>query len=695
VVAGGALGGLGYAGEEQDRKKGKADEAPPPPPPVGAKDGEEAPTQQVRQWFPEAFLWQPLVETDATGKATLDVRVPDQLTTWRVLALAHDRQGRQAGSVTTFDSRLPLYADPVIPAWLYAGDVLDLPVQLVNAGDRAVSGSLTVRAEGALSGGGSGPVSLPIGGTDVARIRVVADGAGSGTIRADLSGAEGVGDAVVREIRVIPQGRPMSVERGGTLSGSREFTLHAPEESDPATRALEVRVFAGALSVLGAELDRLEATGVADGAYAYALLGDYGAMTTSMGVDVDAKQLRKLRLLAWQRVVRDARTPDAGVASDLLVGLGSVDGDEMVDGLKPRLVRTLVGGQRGDGTWARQPTAPLQQVLVQTAWAARALPETEAGSRRRAAGALERFSSEIDDPYTAAVVLASGLVSGDRVQILRKIVLDGLVEIRDGAKTVSVPAQVRNAWGLRPSRAEMLAWTSLALGDDPARADLVGELMSHWSGEWGFGASRVDAVALDVVTAALPALQAPLQVVLSVDGAEVSRATVDPKQPRVAAVLTGKPSGADARIELHTEPSAPGLAYAASLHTWVPWSGDEELAGVDVKVTTGRLQVGRSSPVTLEVAAASGSVLVIEQGLAPGVTVDRESAQLPAGATLEVAGDRVRITTPAFGAGDVQVYQIPVQPSLPGTFSTAPLVVRTAGQEVNLKPVGWTVAPEG
>ena len=44
----------------------------------------------VRQWFPEAFLWQPRVVTNEQGMATLEVRVPDQLTSWRVLALAHD-----------------------------------------------------------------------------------------------------------------------------------------------------------------------------------------------------------------------------------------------------------------------------------------------------------------------------------------------------------------------------------------------------------------------------------------------------------------------------------------------------------------------------------------------------------------------------------------------------------------------------
>ncbi|MGI5865882.1 MAG: alpha-2-macroglobulin family protein, partial [Myxococcales bacterium] len=52
-----------------------------------------------RAWFPETFLFDPLVVTDEQGKASVPVRVPDRLTSWRVLALAHSRDGAQAGAV--------------------------------------------------------------------------------------------------------------------------------------------------------------------------------------------------------------------------------------------------------------------------------------------------------------------------------------------------------------------------------------------------------------------------------------------------------------------------------------------------------------------------------------------------------------------------------------------------------------------
>lgn len=79
--------------------------------------GTTAPTEAAptRAWFPETFLFEPLVVTDATGLAQVSVKVPDRLTTWRVLALAHSRSGAQGGAVTSFLGTLPVYVDPIVP----------------------------------------------------------------------------------------------------------------------------------------------------------------------------------------------------------------------------------------------------------------------------------------------------------------------------------------------------------------------------------------------------------------------------------------------------------------------------------------------------------------------------------------------------------------------------------------------------
>src|SRR6185369_12580463 len=97
------------------------------------------PEGPTRSWFPETFLFEPLVVTDAQGSATVKVRVPDRLTTWRVLALAHSRAGAQGGAVASFLGTLPAYVDPITPKVLLVGDEVRIPVQLVNTTEAPVS----------------------------------------------------------------------------------------------------------------------------------------------------------------------------------------------------------------------------------------------------------------------------------------------------------------------------------------------------------------------------------------------------------------------------------------------------------------------------------------------------------------------------------------------------------------------------
>ena len=122
------------------------------------------------------------------------------------------------------------------------------------------------------------------------------------------------------------------------------------------------------------ELERLGASSDG-GAYRYAVIAHAARLATAVGIELDAHRLRHLRLQAWQQVVRQARSPDAGVAADLLGARDGLSDDEQTLAMRSRLVRALIAGQRGDVTWARQANASLQQVLVQTAVAARVVQE--------------------------------------------------------------------------------------------------------------------------------------------------------------------------------------------------------------------------------------------------------------------------------------------------------------------------------
>jgi hypothetical protein len=684
----------GAVGAKREAKAGRArNDKPSPSPAVGGmpgkaaaadgKDVAEAPEEEpaaerTRAWFPEAFLWQPLVETGPDGTATVPFTVPDSLTTWRVLALAHDRAGQQTGAVTTFSSTLPVYVEPVVPGWLYAGDRLVLPVQVMNNTSAPVSGALTVEATGPLSGLGTASVTLGAGSSDVRALPLTATGAGEARLTARFRAGDHA-DAAERVVPVLPTGRPVVATAGGTLTDERPFRVPVAEGADPSTQELEVVLFGGPLAVVQAELGRLSAGArPLDPAYGFALAARAVSLGEASGAPVSPDVVRRVRLLAWQRVVRDARAADPGVAADLLASLRGELGVEAAGPMRTTLVRALVDGQRADGTWGRRPTAPLQEVLVNTAWAGRVLPEDQRAARLRASAALERFLHEVKDPYTAAVVLASGLVDGDAASALRATLTDAVRRADDGTPSIDVPAGVVNPWGVRPAASEVAAFAVLALPDGPERRDLAATLLSAWSAADGFGAGRVDCLALEAVALALPPTTSPVTVSVSADGEVVASGRWDPARPGEPLLLQARPP-AGASLTLRAEPPLAGAAFVATRRSWVPWSDADRLPGVDVTVEPGALAAGQPGSVAVEVVAPARRVVTVELPL-PAQTAVQEDEILAANPGLDamlvtVHPDRVILVTRAFEPATPQRFVVPVTPAFGGDFATAPVLV--------------------
>jgi hypothetical protein len=333
--------------------------------------------------------------------------------------------------------------------------------------------------------------------------------------------------------------------------------------------------------------------------------------------------------------------------------------------------------------------------LVQTALAVRALPADAELPRSRARGAFERHLKRVEDPFTASAILATGLLDKDSASVLEKLVVDA-VEERDGVYVLTVPDGVRDAWGLPPTRAEALAWATLALQprtDLAWRGDLVGELLQGYAPGSGFGAGAADVLVLDALLGALPPTPRAVDVSLLLDGQIVARGTVDPSQPKLPARLTAQPGAGAHTITLQTASEVPGLGFAATLRDWVPWTGAEALTGVDVEVDVGRMRLGREGTVTVTLAAPSGSALDVVLALPAGAQGDPGAVQDEAGAvTATVRPDAVLLHTRAFGAGEILTVTVPVQPAFAGRFSTAPVqVAADGGGWASLAPATWTV----
>ena len=248
--------------------------------------------------------------------------MPDRLTEWRVLGLAHSPQGGVAGAATSFVSTLPVYADPVLPPFLLQGDVARVPVQVVNTTDVAQRATLTVAASGAATARTTGPVSLPPGGSAVVWTELRPTRSGRLTLRAEL----GAADAVERTLDVHPSGRPLTQSRSGTLAAARSMELLGPVDLDPDSARVRLVVYPGALAILRQELGSAADRGGLEGAaHALALAGQAPAVLENLGQPVSttgpdpearriAENLRSMRIRGAARAARLSRAPGLQVA---------------------------------------------------------------------------------------------------------------------------------------------------------------------------------------------------------------------------------------------------------------------------------------------------------------------------------------------------------------------------------------------
>lgn len=699
----------GYASRAKEEAKMAMMAAAPAAEPGEAAASEGAASAPTRAWFPETFLFEPLVVTDDAGRATVPVRVPDRLTRWHVLALAHSRSGAQAGAVTSFLGTLPTYVDPVIPGFLLAGDEVRLPIQMVNTTKAEVATPLKIEAVGAAVGGAPASARIPAEGSRVEYVTLRTSQPGKVALKATL----GSTDAVVREVDVQPSGRPILQTTGGTLAAPRTVELSGPADALPQSQRVRLLVYPGALAVLRAELAAAtNRGGDADDAYALLLSGKAAELLRSLGDEPDADALRTLRVISTQRAVRLARSPSTATATLLAEAALSHPDQPLLARLGERMAATVASAQRPDGTCQGGDGWTLQRLLVTTAdcvRAVRAASDSQAAKNRaaavaiRASGAFERYLDQVQDGYTAAAILASGSVTGAAAEKLRTVVRDGLKQRTDGTQVLGVDASVQRPDGERPSEEEATALAVLALqGDAKAPlADLGAAVLGGYRASSGWGDGRANLVCLQAVLALFKERIPPnVKILLQMDGKTVTEGTLDAKALREVLALEAAAPGATGphTWTIRADPPVPGLGYSLALQSWVPWK-KETASGLELSVkTAAELRVGQPAEVDVAAAVPAGLPVKIRHALPAGVQPDTASLDaLVSNGTIsryETEDGAISLEVPGKPPGQTFAARYRVIPTLAGTLhapasSIAPLA---RSEQVSYVPSGaWSV----
>ena len=214
---------------------------------------EEAPATPIRARtdFSALALFAASLPTDARGHAEVALKVPDNLTRYRVMAVGV-AGGKQFGAgESSVQARLPLMVRPSPPRFLNFGDRFELGVVLQNQTDAPLDVQVAVRATNAeLTAGAGRRLTVPAG--DRVEVRFPAAAQRAGTARFQVGVAAGrFADAAEFSFPVWTPATTEAFATYGTLDqGAVVQPVQAPPNVVPQFGGLEVTTSSTALQSL-------------------------------------------------------------------------------------------------------------------------------------------------------------------------------------------------------------------------------------------------------------------------------------------------------------------------------------------------------------------------------------------------------------------------------------------------------------
>ncbi len=243
-------GGRGFSGGHGGQYRGPGGGVPPAFQNAAAGWGGDFGGQfEVRKTFADTAGWFPHVETGESGEAIVRVKLPDNLTTWRLTAHGVSTTalvGQSRASILV-RKKLLLRVDP--PRFLVQGDTLTLPAVVHNHSTEMREVEVAVDAQGLGKRDPSrATVKVPAGG--VALTDHVLNATEHGRIKFEARAqADGGVDALNAEFGVLPRGLRMNEGRSGVIDSARGpdqgGTFVIPPEVMPGTARLRILLHPG------------------------------------------------------------------------------------------------------------------------------------------------------------------------------------------------------------------------------------------------------------------------------------------------------------------------------------------------------------------------------------------------------------------------------------------------------------------
>ncbi|MFH0770557.1 MAG: Ig-like domain-containing protein [Candidatus Peregrinibacteria bacterium] len=194
--------------------------------------GGGAPETSVRGNFLDTASWNPVIVTGDDGRATVSFTLPDNLTTWQLLAIAHTKDHLFGAAEKTIIETKRVIVRPVRPRFGVIHDAVTIGAIVHNATDAEREFSVSLTGSG-FTAASKKPqsVSIAAGAQEKLSFPVTIDPGEKVTLHF-LAESEDLRDEVIESFPVYPYGTPQSSATTGITEDRTQESILVPSKED-------------------------------------------------------------------------------------------------------------------------------------------------------------------------------------------------------------------------------------------------------------------------------------------------------------------------------------------------------------------------------------------------------------------------------------------------------------------------------
>ncbi len=628
----------------------------------------EKSTPRLREYFPETLVWSPELVTDKDGKASLNFKMADNITTWKLYTIASTKQGKIGVAEKEITVFQPFFVDLDPPKFLTDGDEIFLPTQVRNYTTQKQKVDVTMAKSDWFSFLGADKQNIEVD-KNAANNAVF----GFKAITAIKDGKQRVtaiaakdSDAIEKPVTVRPNGQEIVRTESKLFRSSTNFDIEFPANALAKTPKAELKIYPNLMAHVTESVEGLLQRPYGCGeqtissTYPNLMILKF-TKTDSFLTKKAKKYLQKgyERLLGYQ--VADGGfsywggkdSSDIALTAYALRFLTDAKSNIEVD---PKVIENalqfLVKQQRADGSFAKkyygESVEDMKRTKLFTSYVARTLAmlKVDKTVMDKALAYLKTRSTEIDEPYSLALFGLASLDAGN-VETAREIAqrLEKMA-IAEGDKVywnleTNTPFYGWGTAGRIETTALVLQLLLKTEDQNPKTKDLISRAtMFLLKSKDRYGVWYSTQTTINVLDAFLASLteSKSQNISVSINGEKLKDFTVSAEQIEpIVLDLTGKLTNAN-RVEITSSDNSTVMSQIVKTH-YIDWK-DAEISNRDVndsrairldykcdKQTAKIMEIVNCSVEAERVGFKGYGMLLAEIGIPPGADVSRESLE--------------------------------------------------------------------